>query len=115
MQSVRQWLEQLGLPQYVEVFERNAVDLELLPELSDADLEKVGVDALGHRKKLLKAIAELNGSAASGATPRAVQDRLPAERSPSAAAERDQLTVMFSDLVGSTELRQSSTPSRCAI
>ena len=110
MQSVRQWLEQLGLPQYVEVFERNAVDLELLPELSDADLEKVGVDALGHRKKLLKAIAELNGGATSGATPRAVQDQLPAEQSPSAAAERRQLTVMFSDLVGSTELATKLDP-----
>jgi hypothetical protein len=49
VQTVRQWLEQLGLAQYAEVFERNAVDPELLRELTDDDLEKVGVHALGHR------------------------------------------------------------------
>ena len=47
MHTVRQWLEQLGLPQYAEVFERNAVDLDLLCELTDEDLEKLGVHALG--------------------------------------------------------------------
>jgi SAM (Sterile alpha motif) domain-containing protein len=57
MLTVSQWLEQLGLPQYIEVFERNAVDYDLLSELTDQDLEKIGVIALGHRRKLVKAIA----------------------------------------------------------
>jgi SAM domain (Sterile alpha motif) len=59
MHTVRHWLNQLGLPQYAEVFERNAVDPDLLRELTDEDLEKLGVHALGHRKKLLKAIEAL--------------------------------------------------------
>src|SRR5262249_21059365 len=59
--SIKQWLEWLGLMDYADVFQRNAVDLEVLRELTDQDLEKIGVHPLGHRKKLLKAIAELNG------------------------------------------------------
>src|SRR5690349_21191866 len=61
MQTVRHLLEQLGLSQYSEIFAENDVDLEALRLLSDVELEKVGV-SLGHRKKLLKATAELNGS-----------------------------------------------------
>jgi len=60
MQTVSQWLEQLGLAQYTEAFERNAIDLELAREPTDHDLEKLDVLALGHRKKLLKAISELD-------------------------------------------------------
>jgi class 3 adenylate cyclase/tetratricopeptide (TPR) repeat protein len=108
MQTVRQWLAQLGLPQYAEVFERNAVDLELLCELTDEDLEKVGVQALGHRKKLLKAIAELNGGGPP--TPAPIQLSPPPQESISAQAERRQLTVMFCDLVGSTALSQRLDP-----
>ena len=74
MQTVRQWLEQLGLVEYAEVFARNAVDFDLLRELTDVDLEKVGVAALGHRKKLLKAIAELSATVSPSPTARAARD-----------------------------------------
>ena len=56
--DIAAWLRGLGLDRYVEVFRANDVDADILPELSDADLEKLGV-SLGHRKKLLKAIADL--------------------------------------------------------
>jgi hypothetical protein len=67
MQTIRQWLERLGFAEYAEHFERNAVDLDLLSDLTDADLEKLGVHSLGHRKRLLKAVAKLNETKASPA------------------------------------------------
>jgi hypothetical protein len=63
MHTVSEWLEQLGLAQYADSFERDAVDPDLLSELTDADLETLGVHALGHRKKLLKAIEGLRNAA----------------------------------------------------
>ena len=59
MTDVREWLDSLGLGQYADAFERNDVDSELLPDLTDEDLEKLGIGSLGHRKKLLKAISSL--------------------------------------------------------
>src|SRR5215475_12389418 len=76
MQSVRQWLDRLGLRDYAEIFERNAVDFELLRELTDPDLEKIGVHPLGHRKTLLKAIEALR-SAGSIAQPRSPDSYTP--------------------------------------
>ena len=96
------WLRDLGLQQYDALFRENDIDAEVLSDLTDADLEKIGV-SLGHRKRLLKAVAAL----ASPAAP------LPAATpiSPVAdAAERRQLTVMFSDLVGSTALSARLDP-----
>ena len=110
MQSVRQWLEQLGLPEYSEVFKRNDVDLELLRELTDTDLEKVGVHALGHRKKLLKAIAQLNETEVSMPGTQALQNQVPLREPIRTDAERRQLTVLFCDLVGSTALAQKLDP-----
>src|SRR3984957_19204690 len=90
------WLRNLGLQQYEALFRENDIDAEVLSDLTDADLEKIGV-SLGHRKRLLKAVAALAGPAAPlpAATP------IPPVAD---AAERRQLTVMFSDLVGSTAL-----------
>jgi class 3 adenylate cyclase len=116
MHTVRQWLEQLGLPQYAEIFERNAVDFDLLCELTDEDLEKRGVHALGHRKKLLKAIDALR-SAGTIAPPRSPDSYTPkhlAEKiltSKSALeGERKQVTVLFADLKGSMELLADRDP-----
>src|SRR5579859_3959295 len=97
------WLAGLGLQEYEETFRANAVDLEVLPELAEHDLEKLGV-LLGHRKRMLRAIAELAppGEAAPVLlAPPTEEDRfaLPPE-----GAQRRQLTVMFCDLVGSTPL-----------
>ena len=60
--SIRAWLQQLALEQYSQVFAENDVDLETLPLLGEADLEKLGV-SLGHRKRMLRGIADLNQAA----------------------------------------------------
>ena len=84
------WLRSLGLGQYEALFRASEIDADILPELTDLDLEKLGVP-LGHRKRLVRAISGLttaetsSAPASAGATP---QD----------AAERRQLTVMFCDL-----------------
>src|SRR5229473_1698234 len=80
------------------VFRDNAIDVEVLPELTEADLEKLGV-LLGHRKRMLRAIAEL-GTVPLRAAPERAAD----------PAERRQLTVMFCDLVGSTALAARLDP-----
>src|SRR5271157_1558698 len=99
------WLRSLGLGQYEAAFRESAIDAEVLLELTDADLEKIGVP-LGHRKRLLKAIAGL------GATETAAKPVSAAPTPPSSidAAERRQLTVMFCDLVGSTALSARLDP-----
>ena len=95
--DVGEWLRSLGLAQFEATFRENGIDAEVLPELTEADLEKLGM-LLGHRKRLLKAIAGLSASARSA--PTAAVNSVPVAD----AAERRQLTVMFCDLVGSTEL-----------
>jgi len=99
--DVADWLTGLGLGRYAAAFRDNAIELEVLPELSEADLEKIGV-LLGHRKIMLKAIAELRPPAPQPLARTAPV--VPAE------AERRQLTVMFCDLVGSTPLSQRFDP-----
>ena len=59
MQQIADWLEKLGMSEYAQRFADNAIDLCVLPDLTDQDLEKIGV-LLGHRRKILKAIAALN-------------------------------------------------------
>ena len=61
MDEVGHWLEQLGLGRYTATFAENDIEFDLLSELTDADLEKLGVSSLGHRKRLLGAIAALSG------------------------------------------------------
>ena len=97
MTAVRQWLEGLDLGEYTDAFVENAIDLEVLADLNDVDLEKIGV-RLGHRKKLLKAITALG------------QSPSPPQPLPSRDAERRQITVMFCDLVGSTALSERLDP-----
>src|SRR5215471_9139511 len=109
MQQIADWLEKLGLGQYTQRFAENDIDVDILGDLTDQDLEKIGVGSLGHRRKLLRAIANLKGveqitpavavAAAPPATPRAAD-----------TAERRQVTVMFSDLVGSTALSARMDP-----
>src|SRR5208282_2234372 len=102
--DVGDWLRSLGLGQYEVAFRDNEIDAEVLPELTDADLEKLGVP-LRHRKRLLKAIAGL-GVPAGGSSPSAT----PVSGPKADAAERRQLTVMFCDLVGSTALAARLDP-----
>ena len=106
MSDIRQWLDQHGLSKYAEVFAENDVDLEVLPHLTEEHLEKLGV-SLGHRVKMLKAIEELATQAATQAESAEVARH---QAAPSGEAERRQLTVMFADLVGSTEFSQKFDP-----
>jgi predicted ATPase/class 3 adenylate cyclase len=99
--DVGDWLRSVGLGQYEAMFRASEIDADILPELTDSDLEKLGVP-LGHRKRLLKAIAGLGVAAAAPPTA--------APRAAAEAAERRQLTVMFVDLVGSTALSAKLDP-----
>jgi hypothetical protein len=101
MQQVADWLETLGLGQYAQRFAENDITLAILPELIDQDLKELGVISLGHRRQLLRAIAELP-NAEKGASKPAVAAA--SSEVPPDTAERRQVTVMFSDLVGSTAL-----------
>ena len=104
MQQIADWLEKLNLGQYAQRFAENDIDVSVLRHLTDADLEKIGV-SLGHRRKILAAIAEL-----SGASPSKHEPADGVEPKPQETAERRQVTVMFSDLVGSTALSARMDP-----
>src|SRR6516164_3805732 len=107
------WLRGLGLGQYEALFRASDIDADILPELTEVDLEKLGV-SLGHCKRLLRAISGLaaaetlatptGGSPLPNPPPHAGEGRVGVE------AERRQLTVMFCDLVGSTPLSTRFDP-----
>ena len=97
------WLRSLGLGQYEALFRASEIDADILPELTDVDLEKLGVP-LGHRKRLMRAISSL-----ATAEPLAAPS-VSTSASARADAERRQLTVMFCDLVGSTPLSARLDP-----
>jgi class 3 adenylate cyclase/tetratricopeptide (TPR) repeat protein len=102
--NVAQWLNAIDLGQYEALFREHEIDAGVLADLVEADLEKIGVP-LGHRKRLMRAIAAL----CAGETPQSAAKRASAQLSPSPAtsgaeAERRHLTVMFCDLVGSTTI-----------
>ncbi|MFI4987018.1 MAG: AAA family ATPase [Alphaproteobacteria bacterium] len=113
--DVTDWLRALGLEQYASAFRDNDIDGAVLPELTTDDLVALGVSSIGHRRKLLAAISTLReGPAPRDSAPRtetaprkAVGPSEPAE---AASAERRQLTIMFCDVVGSTELATRLDP-----
>ena len=106
--GVTQWLKQLGLGQYTEAFEENAIELEHLGELDHGTLKEIGVRAVGHRITLLKAVGDLESSVDSESEAGSIIPPEPGSSPPE--AERRQLTVMFCDLVGSTDLSQKLDP-----
>lgn len=109
---VSAWLESLGLDGYREVFQQNAITWDILPELNDGDLATLGV-LLGHRKKLLRAIAQLSqtdGRDGPEPLPTPIDPQVTSLPSGRDQAERRQLTVMFCDLVGSTALARRLDP-----
>ncbi|MEK9284761.1 MULTISPECIES: adenylate/guanylate cyclase domain-containing protein [unclassified Bradyrhizobium] len=102
------WLQGLGLEEYEAAFRKNNIDHIILPKLTTEDLKELGVGSVGHRRKLLDAITALRAEAGALAP---LSDAPP--ESPKAAkdtAERRQVTVMFSDLVGSTSLSARMDP-----
>ena len=101
MKPIADWLEKLGMFEYVEQFAENDIDLSVLVDLADEDLKELGVASLGHRRKLLRAIADFEAIEKS-APAVAVAAAAPAAPRPPDTAEP--LTVMFCDLVGSTAL-----------
>ena len=107
MHQVTAWLENLGLGQYAQRFAENDITFAILFDLTDQDLKELGVSSLGHRRRLLRAIAELPGREKITTKPVAP---VAASTAPSETAERRQVTVMFSDLVGSTALSASMDP-----
>jgi class 3 adenylate cyclase/tetratricopeptide (TPR) repeat protein len=102
MSDLRDWLRRHQLEQYADAFEANDIDLDILPELTEHDLDRLGL-SLGNRRRLLKAIAGRGaGTAAAGAINR--DEASPGE------AERRQVTVLFADMVGSTALSAKVDP-----
>jgi hypothetical protein len=92
--TITEWLASLGLSEYAQRFAENDIDVTVLRHLTDQDLKEIGV-SLGHRRKILTSIAEV-----AGAAPTRSQPAVPPEPKPRDDAERRQLTVMFTDLVG---------------
>jgi predicted ATPase/class 3 adenylate cyclase len=102
VRTIAEWLASLGLSEYAQRFAENYVDASVLPDLTDQDLADLGVP-LGHRRKILRAIAELDGAALEPA-------KAATEPAPRDEAERRHLTVMFCDLVGTAALAASLDP-----
>jgi class 3 adenylate cyclase len=105
------WLRSLGLGRYEAAFRDNEIDETVLPNLTSEDLKDLGVSVVGHRRKLLDAIAALRTDAGTKASSSdAVTTSSAPSVSPEDRAERRQITVMFSDLVGSTALSARMDP-----
>src|SRR6202051_1562035 len=102
------WLRSLGLERYEASFRENEIDDPVLPSLTAEDLKDLGVGIVGHRRKILDAIAALRAD--THATPAATPGPAAADASPRDTAERRQVTVMFSDLVGSTAMSARMDP-----
>src|SRR5579863_6823701 len=97
---VERWLRGLGLSQYIRCFAENDVDLDVVADCTDADLKEIGVGSLGHRKRLLSAIAEMRLQS---------PEKRPEPSAPD-GGERRQVTIVFADLCGFTTLSQSLDP-----
>jgi class 3 adenylate cyclase/predicted ATPase len=108
MRQIADWLERLGMSEYAQRFADDRIDFSVLPDLTDQDLEKLGV-LLGDRRKMLRAIAKLKVDENTGPV-FAVAAAASAAPRPTDTAERRQVTVMFSDLVGSTALSVHMDP-----
>src|SRR5262249_12605403 len=103
MQQIADWLEKLGTSEYAQRFAENDIDVEVLSELTDNDFDRLGV-SIGHRRKMMRAIRELAASPVSAVSERPASATTDTQPTPRDTAERRQVTVMFSDLVGSTAL-----------
>jgi class 3 adenylate cyclase/predicted ATPase len=101
MKGIAEWLASIGLSEYAQRFADNAIDLSVIRDLTEQDLKDLGV-LLGHRRKILRAIADLPAAPAPA--------EIATEAVPRDEAERRQVTVMFADLVGSTALSTDMDP-----
>ena len=109
MQQIADWLKKLGMSEYAQRFAESDIDIDVLSELTDQDFDRLGV-SLGHRRRMLRAIRELDASPVAAVTERQASARTAPEPALKDTAERRQVTVMFSDLVGSTALSARMDP-----
>src|SRR5580658_9863703 len=96
MSDFKLWLQSVGLEKYGDVFASHDIDLTVVPDLTEQDLEKLGL-SLGHRRKFMAAASKFRAEPVASAQAQPVDPLAP-------AVERRQLTVVFVDLVGSTAL-----------
>src|SRR6185437_10284742 len=108
--DIGEWLRSIDLGQYEATFRDNEIDDEIVRSLTADDLKDLGVTLVGHRRRILAAIAELSTPAASIPAVPGTERQPPAVESPQATAERRQLTVLFCDLVGSTAMSSRLDP-----
>src|ERR1700680_1213449 len=108
MRSIVSWLAHNGLAQYSEMFAREAIDLDMLPTLSDEDLRELGLP-LGHRRKLLEAAAKLVKEEKQGFHEPKAQGWMPSTN-PAPEPKRRQITFLFCDLINSTYLSRRLDP-----
>jgi hypothetical protein len=106
--DVGAWLQDLGLGQYRATFRENAINEKVLPNVTAEDLKDMGIGIVGHRRVLLEAIALLRADGSAKAPPAEAPSTVP--KPAPETAERRQVTVMFSDLVGSTALSARMDP-----
>src|SRR5262250_28697 len=106
MSTIADWLASLGMSEYAERFAEERIEIDVLPELTDQDLERLGIP-LGHRRRMLRAIRDLGNVSVAATVPPAPVATEPTRQDD---AERRQLTVMFTDLVGSTALSTRLDP-----
>src|ERR1700720_1887875 len=105
------WLRSLGLERYEAAFRENEINEQVLPSLTQEDLKEIGVGPVGHRRIILEAIATLRADTSGKASPADAATTSTAPTvPPEDRAERRQVTVMFSDLVGSTALSARMDP-----
>ena len=102
MQQIADWLKKLGMSEYTDRFVENRIDISVLPDLTEQHLKDLGI-ALGDRLKMLRAIRDLGNASATVTAPSA---SVATEPTPQDEAEHRQLTVMFTDLIGSTALSE---------
>lgn len=116
MQDIPEWLHSIGMERYERLFVAHAIDPSFLSDLTDADLKEIGIEALGHRKTILReARRTLRRSMPAGllgaeTPPRATEQALADTSGADPDPERRHLTVMFCDMVGSTRLSQELDP-----
>ena len=109
MQQIADWLKRLGMSEYAQRFAESDIDIDVLSELTDQDFDRLGV-SLGHRRRMLRAIRELDASPIAAVAERQPSTQTAPEPALKDTAERRQVTVMFSDLVGSTALAARMDP-----
>ena len=105
--EIGQWLRSFGLDRYEAAFRENDITVEVLTELTTDDLKELGIASIGHRRRLMAAIAALRDS---GALPIRGARSVNSQNDSIASSERRQITVLFCDIVGSTPLARGLDP-----